>query len=455
MRSTVRQHWILLTILAIGFVLRLAAAAYVQRRVDAAGLPGKVCLIDGDADGYWLLAQKIVSGQEYSIYEPPRYVLRMPGVPVLLALGIKLFGERLFAIRILLAVVGTAGCGFIYLLGAELFDRRVGLWGAGLVAISPPMVLFSVLILSEIPFATALAGSLWLLARLARSNTRLEWNGTALRELKVASPATADTESCCFVASCTWGMNLLRLENGFALAFVSGVVAGVGTLVRPTWLLMAPAFLLPFLLFARSRSRAIGQCVVLLAGLALTLTPWTWRNYQITGHAIPTTLWVGASLYDGLHPGATGKSDMKFVESEGIYATQSEYDADQHYRHAAWKYLRENPGRAFQLGLIKLGRFWSPWPNAEQFGHWAVGIALAGTFLPACFFAGIGIWCMRRHVWGWLIPCAPLLYFSAVHTLFVGSIRYRLPAEGPLLLLSAVGLLACRGVLRSQSLPPV
>ena len=50
MRSTVRQHWILLTILAIGFVLRLAAAAYVQRRVDAAGLPGKVCLIDGDAD---------------------------------------------------------------------------------------------------------------------------------------------------------------------------------------------------------------------------------------------------------------------------------------------------------------------------------------------------------------------------------------------------------------------
>jgi hypothetical protein len=37
------------------------------------------------------------------------------------------------------------------------------------------------------------------------------------------------------------------------------------------------------------------------------------------------------------------------------------------------------------------------------------------------------------------VTWGPILYFSAIHVLFVGSIRYRLPAEYPFAVLSAVG----------------
>ena len=430
------QIWGLLAILATGFLLRTGAAVFVQRKVESYNNPAKVCLIDGDASGYWALARAIAAGEQYTVYDPPRRLLRMPGFPAIIAGGIKLFGEHLLPIRILLAGVGTLGCLFIYLLSAELFDRRIGLWAAALTALSPPMIVFSVLLLSEIPFATTIAFSLWLLARLARSNTRVAGFQTPT-STNNNTVATNDEAGCCFVESFCKSI----CHNGYSIALIAGLGAGVATLVRPTWLLIAPGFSLLFMLLARDRGRAIVQSLLLLSGLALALAPWTARNYRVTGHVIPTTLWVGASMYDGLNPEADGGSNMQFVERDGIYKTHTEYDADRYYREAAGKFARENPGRTVQLGLLKLWRFWNPLPNAEQFSNWYITLALAGTFLPALVLALVGLWRVRHLPWCWLIPLAPILYFSLVHMVFVGSIRYRLPAEPPLLILTTLGLL--------------
>ncbi|MFN0051143.1 MAG: ArnT family glycosyltransferase [Planctomycetales bacterium] len=387
----------LVIILAGALGLRLVAALLIQNWVERT--PGRLCLIAGDAEGYWELGRHLARGEEYALYEPPRRVLRMPGFPMLLAGGMRLFGEQTLWIRLILAGVGTAGCALVYLLARTLFDEGTALRACALAAVFPTFVGFSPLLLSETLFATLLVASLIPLARLFRGGTGRLWGA----------------------------------------ALTAGVLCGLATLVRPTWLLVGPAAAFLHLLTSRDRPAALRHALILLSGLALTLLPWTIRNFQVTGHFIPTTLWVGPSLYDGLHAEATGASDMRFIETDRIYETLSEYDADRHYRAAAWSFVRENPGRAAQLAAIKVARFWNPFPNADQFGHWAIGWSVALATLPLWLLAAWGGWRWRQVWWCWFVPLAPILYFSLVHTVFVSSVRYRLPAEYALWILSAAG----------------
>ncbi|MGD9855191.1 MAG: hypothetical protein AB7U20_09605, partial [Planctomycetaceae bacterium] len=53
--------------------------------------------------------------------------------------------------------------------------------------------------------------------------------------------------------------------------------------------------------------------------------------------------------------------------------------------------------------------------------------------------AARGWWTVRGDPWGWVLTIGPLLYFAALHMVFVSSLRYRLPAEYPLLVMTAVG----------------
>ncbi len=59
-------------------VVSCSARYVIDQAVTAAGQV--TFLIEGDANGYWELAQHIAAGEDYSIYQPPRYILRTPGI---------------------------------------------------------------------------------------------------------------------------------------------------------------------------------------------------------------------------------------------------------------------------------------------------------------------------------------------------------------------------------------
>jgi len=413
-----------LVVCALG--VRLAAAFAVQSWVSRT--PGRLCLIAGDAEGYWGLAQALVQRGEFAIYDPPRQVLRMPGFPLWLAAGMRLFGERVLWHRVGLALVGTATCAMTALLARRLAGDRAGLVAGWLAALSPPLAGLSVLILSETLFALAIVVHLWCLAvvweRLADQPAAPE-----------GDPPTSPTGTL-LVA---WG---------------AGVTAGVATLIRPSWLPFLPlvaALLvvgLPWLERLRTGGARSGASVgfrllvagLMLAGLGATLAPWVMRNARVTGHPVVTTLWAGPSLYDGLNPQATGESDMQFIEDDGIYQRLSEYEADEYYRAAAREFVREHPSRAVELALVKLARYWNPIPNAAQFGHGAIRWMFALWSAPVFAASVWGLVRRWRDVRLWVLAAGPIVFLGGVHAVFIGSVRYRLPAEYPLLTLAALGL---------------
>jgi len=446
----VAWRWELSTLLACALILRLALAWGVQGWVERT--PGRLCLVAGDAEGYWELARNLVERGEFSLYTPPRRVLRMPGFPLWLAGGWQLFGERVLWHRFGLAGLGALACGLTWLCGCLWGGRVVGRWAGWLAALHPGLAALSVLLLSETLFACCLTASLVILTRWLQA---LTGGG-----LSVGTTGDSTTGDRTMGIPNPTGRPLIALAGGqpspvaesrrnrqvWLWAGLFGVSCGVATLVRPTWLPVAPVAVGCLWIAAPvPRSRLLAPSLAVAAGLALTLLPWVVRNHRAVGHPVVTSLWAGASLYDGLHPGATGLSDMRFIEDDGLFTTLSEFEVDRHYRQAALRFARENPGRVLELARVKLSRFWSPWLNAGEVQTGPLGWAL-GAFEVALWLAGlVGLWRWRTSGWRVLLAVGPLLFLSLVHCLFVGSVRYRLPAEYPLLPAAALGLLTGLG----------
>ena len=391
------------TILLLALLLRVIAAISIDHHLTQAG---RTFLIEGDANGYWELGQHIAAGEDYAIYQPPRRVLRTPGFPLLLAASIKAFGRSVFAASLVMAVVGTGCCWLTWLLARKLFDESTALWALLLVAVSPLQIGSHVQILSETWFSFGLLICLLALGRLLKQ-----------------SPT----------ASCG------------RIAVTNGILTGLTVLIRPGWLLWAGLSSLLVILFGQMKLAKRILCAALICGgCFVALLPWAWRNHEVTGHWIFTSLWSGPSLYDGLHAGATGASDMAFVDNEDAYSTMSEFEANAHYKQRAIDFVKENPRRTLELAFLKAGRYLSPSLNAAGFSGGVFSAVCVAWYFSLTLLILAGVLNLRQNLAYVALLASPFLQFLLVHMVFVGSIRYRLPVEFPLSILAAHGLVALR-----------
>ena len=142
----------------------------------------------------------------------------------------------------------------------------------------------------------------------------------------------------------------------------------------------------------------------MILGLTVAMLPWWVRNARLTGRFVPTTLQVGASLYDGLNPDATGGSNMDFVPrfvaeqrraSAGSTAAPGcaactevafELQLDRRMRRAAIAWAVANPGRAVQLAGVKFLRMWNVWPNEPRLSSWPIRLVVLFTYTPLLLF---------------------------------------------------------------------
>lgn len=396
-------------LLAIALALRVGAASWWQSR-----LPAGVRFEFGDSDAYWTLGRQLARGEPYQYGSPDARVFRMPGYPLLLAALFRAVGDDppvLWA-RWLGAVLGTLAVAAVYALGRQLFDPATAIIAAAIAALYPGAIADSVFVLSEAPFCPLMVAQLAAWAASWRAERDAQANG---------------------------------------LAALAGVLAGAATLMRPGWLLFVPFALACGALCGRPLAKHLRLGAVMLAALALTMTPWWVRNWQVIGRFVPTTLQLGASLYDGLNPQADGSSEMSFVErfqqeeraaerGRGERAEPFEYRLDRRMRDAALSWAALHPRRAAELALIKVVRLWNIWPNDAQFRNWRLRLVTLAAYAPVMSLAIWGAWKSRRRVWPVAMAWLPALYLTLLHLVFVGSLRYREPAMLSLMVLSAAAI---------------
>ncbi len=265
-----------------------------------------------------------------------------------------------------------------------------------------------------------------------------------------------------------WQRALLaqRARDVVGSSLLAGAVAALGILARPSLLLFMP--MASILILVLHRRRIVQAQIITLIAMAcmLTMSPWWIRNALITHRFVPTTLQVGASLYDGLHETATGGSDenMEFVNafiaeqrSEDAQLSQNgqldvskastfEYRLNKRMQSAAMRWASENISGAIRLALVKFARTWSVWPAAGEVGSTGLRLVLTLGCFSILLLAAVSAWRLHRdsrNESGWAIALCwmPAIYFTLLHMVFVGSIRYREPAVLVLVALAGCALI--------------
>jgi 4-amino-4-deoxy-L-arabinose transferase-like glycosyltransferase len=414
----------LAAILAIALATRLLAAGVIHWFVAHSGA-GRLCIFP-DTEYYWLLARTIRAGATYQVIEwgtVPHLALRTPGYPLFLAACQFFFGESTLAVRLVQAVLGTASIWLVYRL-AQQFDRRIAptggpkyatvpLFSAGLAAVDPFLVAMSEVLLSEALFIPLLLVFLCGLASLWRMTQEADGSG-----------------------------GHLSMPSAGLLALATGAAGGAAILTRPSFALFVPVVLLSWILAgaaARCLRPAWRGSLFVVLGAAVVMSPWWVRNARVFGRFVPTSVWLGASLYDGLNPRATGASDMKFL-AEPQFRKLNELEQDAALRRRAIEFARANPERVLELAVVKFQRYWSPWLNAAEYRSGILTVASTAMVIPTYFLVIAGAWDRRRDLRALALLAGPLVYFCAVHVVFVSSVRYRISGEAPALALAAIGL---------------
>jgi hypothetical protein len=195
----------------------------------------------------------------------------------------------------------------------------------------------------------------------------------------------------------------------------------------------------------RFRKRAWIGAAIVVGMVVASLAPWASRNALVTGERCWLTTRGGISLFDGVGPQADGGSDLGDVKQMPAVRGLGEVEWNRYFLQESFAAIRHDPGRILRLAGVKLRRLWNIVPNVETHQSALVRGVSAVWTLPTFTLAAIGAILLVRRGRGRGLQIAvfllmPALYISALHSVFVGSVRYRLIAM-PMLEMLAAGAL--------------
>ncbi len=413
------RTWVILIFL-LALALRLAWAIHVDASPRAAWR--------FDMTLYDYQAQQLAAGKGYidHWYHPSAHW--PPGYPLTLTPLYYLFDDNTLSVRLLNAVLGSVTVVLLYLLGSRLFDRRVGLTAALLLALFPNQIFFASLTLTEVLFTTVFVLILVLTVYLMLGRT----------------------------APRLWQVGLI------------GALIGYAALVRGEGLLLI-AFILPALLLRwRSWRRTALYAAVILVGMAVIIGPWTARNVIRMKSFILISTSGNEAFWVGHHDGANGRiSDFDVgFRYEAMTNPEKEVKISEVALDEALTFIREHPTK--DLGLIPTKLFFL-YKDDNSSMHWIQleGLTISRSaerffgglasvyYWIALLVAGLGIraWFSLRDPGKALLIGAVIYWTLVFGVVFFGEDRFHFPLMPILSLWAAASLVMIGDWLRRRPAP--
>jgi hypothetical protein len=415
----------LLAVIALGAVLRIGWVLYAQT------VPGS------DFHQYDLLGQRLANGEGYvdEFGEPSAFYAI--GWPFFLSIVYRIFGYSLIVAQLVNALMAIGSIALVFAISRYLFDDRVSLVAALLVAINPTLVLYS---------STHGTESLFILQLLL-----ISW--LFLRSMK--SPRTRDL-------------------------VLIGIVTGLAVLVRPVAICVPLGAFAAYYFMNRHDIRNSLKKVLIIVGVSMIIVaPWVVRNSVVVG---ATTLQTssGVVLWIGHNPDATGGlmppppiDGLDAGARPGAGENATEAEANSAYTSAAIESFLDNPLRAVTLIPNKMFELWAGHRHAVNHStrknERGIPVSVI-KFLPVLtqgylvLLLGMVLvaYGMKRSRKFWLTGAGisligTLFFWNAYHGLNFGSGRYHVPMEPFLAIMaaSAISALLLAGTdLRNRRIDP-
>lgn len=227
----------------------------------------------------------------------------------------------------------------------------------------------------------------------------------------------------------------------FTLAAVFAVLA---IMARPIFEMAAPFFVLFFSLAIHRLpiGTALRHLAIYVCIYVVLLTPWWIHNYYSYGTFVRMNLSLGTVLYAGNNPMNTsgGGNIGEDYDTAAFDQIQDPVARDRALRAAAIDFMIHNPRRVVELWVPKVLRIWRPWPYHAAYSNPLYLVGMFASFAPVCLFALIGLIARLRRDWLLLSPLLLFIaYYTMIHVVLFGTLRFRLPMEPYLIIFAGVG----------------
>jgi len=410
----------LASILAASIMLRVGAAVYLGSTIE--NLPGAA-----DQLSYHTLALRLLGGHGFT-FGQPWWPATPAGAPTAhwsylytfyLAAVYGLFGPSPLIARLIQAVaIGFLQPYLIYRIGQAIFDERVALVSAALMAGYAYFIYYASTLMTESFYIVALLAAFYFAIHLAR----------------LATGAFSKT---------------------LALSVGLGLSAGVAALLRQPILLFLPFLFLwiGWASYKQSRLRPTLTGLTVAAGvIGALILPFTLYNYARFKQPVLLNTNVGFAFFWSNHPIYGDTFQPILLPENGTYGDLippelfrqhlNEAQLDRELLRRGIQFVLDDPGRYVRLSLSRIPVYFMFWPSPESSRVSNISRVVSFGWLWPLMLLGLVAACRRRlsltSVEFLLLLFS--LFYVTLHLLSWSLIRYRLPVDAIWLLFAGFAL---------------